>query len=329
LADQDKKLVKAIAEQRDMLEARQSKRAAQTADLLMNQLDKSFLQRRLERLNEMDLLISIPQGVAEASDTNGESAKAATKKRNLLAPDIEATRKEFQEILRAEADHSAALEAAQADIQAIQQRLSVLEQARTQLQMQEYAPATAIRSRIDASTGFPHREPLPGGTPQLAGPSKNQIGPGDAVLIRMANGLVDQPISDVFYVEPMGTLALGPAYGRVDVNGLSILDAEEAVKKHLATIVQDPQVQLTLAGRAAPPVAAARNSTFEAVPAVGNDPIFERQHLPMPHDSTANVEQMLTKRIEAMNETIRELRDELAKRKENSKLEPSRPTPTR
>jgi hypothetical protein len=50
----------------------------------------------------------------------------------------------------------------------------------------------------------------------------------------------------VYPVEAMGTVALGPVYGRVKVVGMSVLDAERAIKKHLSEFIQDPQVQVTM-----------------------------------------------------------------------------------
>jgi hypothetical protein len=44
----------------------------------------------------------------------------------------------------------------------------------------------------------------------------------------------------------MGTVALGPSYGRVKVAGLTILEAEEAIKRHLAQFIDDPLLQVTL-----------------------------------------------------------------------------------
>ena len=42
---------------------------------------------------------------------------------------------------------------------------------------------------------------------------------------------------------------LGPAYGRVDVKGLTVLEAEAAITKHLAKVIEGPQVQVTMIGK--------------------------------------------------------------------------------
>lgn len=76
------------------------------------------------------------------------------------------------------------------------------------------------------------------------------IGVGDSLKVIAANVLPDQPIADVYVVESMGTLALGPTYGRVKVAGLTLLEAEEKIKKQLLTILAEVSVQVTLVSSA-------------------------------------------------------------------------------
>jgi polysaccharide biosynthesis/export protein len=73
------------------------------------------------------------------------------------------------------------------------------------------------------------------------------IEPFDGVLIRVLGALPDQPIADAFAVDPEGTIDLGPSYGRVKVSGLSIDEARAAIERHLAPILEDPQVSVSLA----------------------------------------------------------------------------------
>ena len=49
----------------------------------------------------------------------------------------------------------------------------------------------------------------------------NIIHPLDVLQIRAVGTLLDQPIDGFYLVEPNGQVALGPAYGRVDVKGLT------------------------------------------------------------------------------------------------------------
>ncbi len=48
--------------------------------------------------------------------------------------------------------------------------------------------------------------------------------------------------------EPTGTVALGPAYGRVQVKGMTLEEAQKAIRKKLAEILTNPNVQVTFAG---------------------------------------------------------------------------------
>jgi protein involved in polysaccharide export with SLBB domain/beta-lactamase regulating signal transducer with metallopeptidase domain len=76
------------------------------------------------------------------------------------------------------------------------------------------------------------------------------VGAFDVLLVRVANTLLDQPIDEFFLVESTGTVALGPAYGRVHVQGLTLEAAEAAIRKKLQEILRNPEVQVTLAHQA-------------------------------------------------------------------------------
>jgi protein involved in polysaccharide export with SLBB domain len=74
-----------------------------------------------------------------------------------------------------------------------------------------------------------------------------RIKPGMLLSITVVGALLDQPIDGIFIVEPTGTVSLGPAYGRAQVNGLTLEAAEKAIKKKLEEILQKPEVQVTFA----------------------------------------------------------------------------------
>ena len=74
------------------------------------------------------------------------------------------------------------------------------------------------------------------------------ISPGALLSINAVGVLKDQPIQGTYTVEPTGTVALGPAYGRVQVKGLTLEAAEEAIQKKLKEIFTKPEVQVTFAG---------------------------------------------------------------------------------
>jgi beta-lactamase regulating signal transducer with metallopeptidase domain/protein involved in polysaccharide export with SLBB domain len=75
-----------------------------------------------------------------------------------------------------------------------------------------------------------------------------KIGPGALLTIKVVGTPQDQPIDGDFTVEPAGTVALGPAYGRAQVNGMTFEEAQAAIQKKLGEILQKPEVQVTFAG---------------------------------------------------------------------------------
>jgi hypothetical protein len=74
------------------------------------------------------------------------------------------------------------------------------------------------------------------------------VAPGDLLKVIITGVHVDEPVADVFLVEPGGTLPLGPTYGRVKVGGLTLSEAEVAVRDHLKGQFNDPKIQITLGG---------------------------------------------------------------------------------
>jgi len=77
------------------------------------------------------------------------------------------------------------------------------------------------------------------------------ISPGMLLSITVIGVLLDQPIEETFAVEPTGTVALGPAYGRAQVKGLTLEAAEKAIQKKLKEVPffpMKPEVQVTFAG---------------------------------------------------------------------------------
>lgn len=68
----------------------------------------------------------------------------------------------------------------------------------------------------------------------------------DTLRIDVANTLLDSPIAGDYVVEPGGNVDLGPVYGKVNLQGKSLDEAQDAVTRHLARILRGPQVSLTL-----------------------------------------------------------------------------------
>jgi protein involved in polysaccharide export with SLBB domain len=84
--------------------------------------------------------------------------------------------------------------------------------------------------------------------------------PGDRVNIQVTGTLPNQPIHGVFQVEATGHVALGPGYGRVQVKGMNLVEAEAAVVKHLLPLLREVSVSVT---RFDPVIAEAKTRDLE------------------------------------------------------------------
>lgn len=75
----------------------------------------------------------------------------------------------------------------------------------------------------------------------------HKIEPFDGLLIRALGGLPDQPIANAYSVDPEGTVDLGPTYGKVRVSGMTIDEAQDAIRRQLSQILEEPEVSVSLA----------------------------------------------------------------------------------
>ncbi len=73
-----------------------------------------------------------------------------------------------------------------------------------------------------------------------------RIEPLDILYLDVFGTPVDSPIRGPYAVEPGGAVDLGALYGKVNVAGLSLDEATDAVTEHLGRILSNPQVSLTL-----------------------------------------------------------------------------------
>ncbi len=78
------------------------------------------------------------------------------------------------------------------------------------------------------------------------------IRPLDVLQIRVAHALREEPIDGYYGVEPDGNVAIGPTYGRVNVNGLNVEQAEAKIVEKLKTFLKSPMVQV-ISARTNPP----------------------------------------------------------------------------
>jgi protein involved in polysaccharide export with SLBB domain len=69
----------------------------------------------------------------------------------------------------------------------------------------------------------------------------------DGIIIRVLGVPVEQPIENVFVVDPEGKVDLGPAYGRVRVVDLTIDEARDAIRRELSKVYGNVDVSVSLA----------------------------------------------------------------------------------
>lgn len=69
----------------------------------------------------------------------------------------------------------------------------------------------------------------------------------DVMQVVVLGAFPDQPIAGYYQVEPDGRVNLGPSYGSVAVDGLSLEEAMDAIRDHLSLILEAPEVSVTLA----------------------------------------------------------------------------------
>ena len=74
----------------------------------------------------------------------------------------------------------------------------------------------------------------------------HRIAPLDVLTVQVTPTFPGRPIDGPFVVTPEGNIDLGPAYGVVAVNTLTVQDAAEAVRQHLARIIENPVVSVSL-----------------------------------------------------------------------------------
>jgi polysaccharide export outer membrane protein len=73
-----------------------------------------------------------------------------------------------------------------------------------------------------------------------------KIEPLETLVIQVSDTLPNQPIAGPFTVSPEGTINLGFSYGSVRVSGLTMDQAQAAIRTHLGMILRNPQVTLSL-----------------------------------------------------------------------------------
>jgi polysaccharide export outer membrane protein len=73
------------------------------------------------------------------------------------------------------------------------------------------------------------------------------IEPLDVLAIESTKTFPAKPISGLYTVGPDGRVDLGFDYGSVEVDGMTLVEAKEAIRKYLNTIIKEPEVTVALA----------------------------------------------------------------------------------
>ncbi len=116
---------------------------------------------------------------------------------------------------------------------------------------EELAPETRVKQR--GSQGEIAKD--------VAGSAKNSDSTGggvaawrikglDVLSVWVRGALADWPLKKRCLVEPDGGLALGAPYGRVKIAGLTVAEAEAAIKEHVNEVLSVPDVEVLPAGHA-------------------------------------------------------------------------------
>ena len=76
--------------------------------------------------------------------------------------------------------------------------------------------------------------------------SPHKIETFDAIMIRVEGEFPDQQIDDAYNVDADGSVNLGPTYGRIKVVNDTIEESEDSIRSHLAQILSDVEVSVSL-----------------------------------------------------------------------------------
>ncbi len=81
---------------------------------------------------------------------------------------------------------------------------------------------------------------------KLVPKSPHKVETFDVLLVRVTGAFPDQPIDDAYSVDADGRINLGPTYGRIEVVGETIQEAEDKIRAELSKILASVDVSLSL-----------------------------------------------------------------------------------
>ncbi|MCI0333309.1 MAG: polysaccharide biosynthesis/export family protein, partial [Planctomycetes bacterium] len=281
-------------------------KAEKMAQLELQQLETSLLQRELEHSHSTMLQLKSLQ------ETDSEEAQQ--ERERLFArirDESEVTKEKLAEELLKTAKLAAELEVLELDRTGLQRRLETLQAVRTQFELPQLisrpieGAAASETPPMATGIGFAPMPSYGGPSSGAASAGENAtINPGDIIQIEVRIPSSDQATALNYTVESMGTVAMGATYGRVKVAGLTILQAEEAIKKQVSKHEKDPHVQVTFVGSASPMM-------IRSYPGSSND---------------ARIQQAAVRQFEELQRTLNSLKVENARlKKQLEQLAPRSP----
>jgi beta-lactamase regulating signal transducer with metallopeptidase domain len=131
----------------------------------------------------------------------------------------------------------------------------------------------------------------------LANADPYRIAPGHIIHVIVVNAFPEQPIADDFFVEPSGSVPLGPVYGRVKVGGLTLEEAEKAIATHLSKMLQGPQVQVTIGDWRNKAAQVSSNNPLVERNAPARDPLLNERVSPQEIDALREHVEFLTEQF--------------------------------
>lgn len=235
LEQPSEKLQKRIEATASELNERMDQKAQQSAFLEIEQLEKEGLRRQAEHLQGWLAELSTPPATSSGEELSKEAKDQRTQLRDKVALQLNGVKDELKKQIQKTAEASAKVERTQMIIAHRQREFDELSRIRLQTELaEEMTTASQPRSAapISAATGA---------AAVARPPADYVLLPDDVLMIRAKGALADGPIENSFRVDTMGTVALGPQYGSVKVEGLNAGQAQNEIRRKLSEFAFAPE----------------------------------------------------------------------------------------
>jgi RNA polymerase sigma factor (sigma-70 family) len=221
----------------DILTTLRNSRSGKTAGLEMAQLDKAMLQRRVERLSDKLAELEMQTEVNTPKEVSQEERQRLLSARDKVARMLEDAKQDLRKQATEVAQLSADLEELQSEMGRKQRRLEELDRQVIQLQFPPESQPAPDTKKVSEDTWRVSEEAWRAGPRP---PADYVLLPDDVLMVRAKGSLADGPIENSFRVDTMGTIALGPQYGSVKVEGLNFIQAQNEIRQKLSASASTP-----------------------------------------------------------------------------------------